>query len=731
MNLPTVKIERPAPRQGQVDVAEEASTDDATNEQCIYEVLDNIKTTDGILSMELLEIPQGFLELAEEARNSGVEKKQSFLVEEVPPQVTGMTRPMIEPVSETTDEDLGKSVAVHREGTARVPTVKLEAGQLMQWPDTKSDGVMIHEIMLESEMSPVGSVRRTAVPVSVAAKSEMFTAVFAGGVVAVAAPLVVVEAVTSRVSVLPVVGSDLLTGLSVAAGKTGQLFLGSGSSLDKVGHGAGRSGVRMVPVESLPELREVRDIMFSCMRPVAVLTSQFFFSDEEGDLEIPLRINDDRASLQQEVDFNDGYMGPLMIEQAQGVGPAENRWDDHRILDIICWLCRWLNILNLGPTNGLCEVSGTYKWKSCTGTVPRSNQYPGGDLEVSGRPGLRSREETTGSVDRKGQYEDADWLNKNPNRVAGTVFVQTDATVAQYCSYITGILTKDWAVSNRSEVKASTLGYPSILVRDTGNQDKTWIRLTCVWFYNCLAGQIVMSSSNLMPVVTRPQTIDEVPSHLSESFLKHVSDSHLDKLYDLPEDIPNSNCVRIVTPDEHVNTGFHEILVYDMGQEEWPQVPLCDIGCLRLDWPKDLFAFVGRYQLELEQMRKACRDRFGPAAAGTCPTCEKYIQVNLGKHVALYHLDLAVMALPGRLVSGLERDITRLCGPHAQGTQHTDLGEGWEPGSMVSTMDSHSRTVAQYEQAIRIWDIHRHVLVIVWEDTRLSGDRTCLDCSPS
>ena len=41
--------------------------------------------------------------------------------------------------------------------------------------------------------------------------------------------------------------------------------------------------------------------------------------------------------------------------------------------------------------------------------------------------------------------------------------------------------------------------------------------------------------------------------------------------------------------------------------------------CLRLDWPKD----------------------FGPAASGTCPTCDKYIQVNLGKHVALYHLDLA------------------------------------------------------------------------------------------
>ena len=65
-------------------------------------------------------------------------------------------------------------------------------------------------------------------------------------------------------------------------------------------------------------------------------------------------------------------------------------------------------------------------------------------------------------------------------------------------------------------------------------------------------------------------------------------------------------------------------------------MPLSEIGCLRLDWPKDLFAFVGRYQLELE-----CRDRFGGSSSGTCPTCDKYIQVNLGKHVALYHLDLA------------------------------------------------------------------------------------------
>ena len=100
-------------------------------------------------------------------------KKQFFLVDEVLPQVTEMTRPMIEPVSWTTDEDLGQSVEVHCEGAARVPTAKFEAGQLMQWPDIKSDGVMIREIMLEWEMSPIGYVWHAAEPVSVAAKSEM------------------------------------------------------------------------------------------------------------------------------------------------------------------------------------------------------------------------------------------------------------------------------------------------------------------------------------------------------------------------------------------------------------------------------------------------------------------------------------------------------------------------------------------------------------------------------
>ena len=104
----------------------------------------------------------------------------------------------------------------------------------------------------------------------------------------------------------------------------------------------------------------------------------------------------------------------------------------------------------MDPRNGLCEMSGRYKWNLCTGRVPRLMQYPGGDSEVSGGHCLRGLGETTGSVDRNGHYDDdADWVNENPNRAGGSVETETEATVAQCCSYIRGILTKNWALSNR------------------------------------------------------------------------------------------------------------------------------------------------------------------------------------------------------------------------------------------------------------------------------------------
>ena len=185
-NLPTdyVEILKPALPRVSGTVAEEASTDGATNKKCIYEVLDNKKTTTMKVSMDFLKIPQpsftrGFLELAEEARNVCIENEHCFLVDEVLPQVTGITRRVIEPVSWSLQEKLGQLVKVTRDGALRVPPEKLEVGQMMQWPGIKSDGVMIDGIMLRSEIGPV---RGAAEPVLWAAKSEVFTpVVFSGG----------------------------------------------------------------------------------------------------------------------------------------------------------------------------------------------------------------------------------------------------------------------------------------------------------------------------------------------------------------------------------------------------------------------------------------------------------------------------------------------------------------------------------------------------------------------
>ena len=297
-------IVRPAPRQVMVEVLEEIRTDENTIEECTYGILDKNETTKRKMSTELLDMSQklitrGFLELAEEARIVGVRKTPSVRMNEVIPQITEITRPMCNSISWEIEEDMEQSVESLCEVTMEVPTVRFDVGQLMQWPDVNSAGEMICEFKLESEMFSPGPARREAEPVFMAAESEVFTPVFAGGVVAEAGPLVVAEAVTSRVSALPTVGSDIQTGLSAAVGGEDRWCLSSGDNLDKVCHGTGRSDARMVPVEHLLLFSEVHNVMFSWLRPVVALTSEFCLSDEGEDVEMPLHINDGRPANKQ------------------------------------------------------------------------------------------------------------------------------------------------------------------------------------------------------------------------------------------------------------------------------------------------------------------------------------------------------------------------------------------------------------------------------------------------
>ena len=98
----------------------------------------------------------------------------------------------------------------------------------------------------------------------------------------------------------------------------------------------------------------------------------------------------------------------------------------------------------MGPQKWLGANSGQKNGILCTGIVPRSVQYPVGRSVLRCSPRLRRLGDGTGSVDRNGQYDDdADWLDGYPNRVGGSVITETDATVAQYGSYIRGIPTED------------------------------------------------------------------------------------------------------------------------------------------------------------------------------------------------------------------------------------------------------------------------------------------------
>ena len=99
------------------------------------------------------------------------------------------------------------------------------------------------------------------------------------------------------------------------------------------------------------------------------------------------------------------------------------------------------------------------------------------------------------------------------------------------------------------------------------------------------------------------------------TFLGLALDLRSDKLYDFVQDIPDimglralrpsaaivkimsvpdSRCIRVVTPDDHVNIGFHEVLLHYMEDEDLPFVSLSELNCLHLDWPKTLFVFMSR-----------------------------------------------------------------------------------------------------------------------------------------
>ena len=67
--------------------------------------------------------------------------------------------------------------------------------------------------------------------------------------------------------------------------------------------------------------------------------------------------------------------------------------------------------------------------------------------------------------------------------------------------------------------------------------------------------------------------------------------------------VRNSRCIRVVTPDDHVTCGYHDILLHDLGDEDFPFVSISELDYLRRTWPRAVFAFMtrsARYGTETE-----------------------------------------------------------------------------------------------------------------------------------
>ena len=194
------------------------------------------------------------------------------------------------------------------------------------------------------------------------------------------------------------------------------------------------------------------------------------------------------------------------------------------------------------------------------------------------------------------------------------------------------------------------------------SQSLSWSILADLWFSCRLVWWRTMSSGVDLPAVNQTGAATAATDPLPGTLLGLGLDLRSDRLYDLAGDIPDvmglraiqpraamvkvmsvpdSCCVRVVTPDDHVSIGFHEILMHNLEDEELPFVALSELGCLRLDWPRTLLTFMSRYQFDLDQMRKECQERIGYTQTGACTTCGKYILQNLGRHIALYHMELA------------------------------------------------------------------------------------------
>ena len=91
----------------------------------------------------------------------------------------------------------------------------------------------------------------------------------------------------------------------------------------------------------------------------------------------------------------------------------------------------------------------------------------------------------------------------------------------------------------------------------------------------------------------------------------------------LPGQFPNE--LRVLIPDAGAApVAFHDIVMMDLGATpEWTtrRIVPSEVTALRRRWPKILFATMHKRQIDMENLRRFCKDR--TERAFYCPQCKE------------------------------------------------------------------------------------------------------------
>ena len=268
-----------------------------------------------------------FMRLAEEALLVDVGWTTSEDMEEIGPQRCGFGEVISKDISWRREDIVDRSVDFGLKEARGMPTSVVEEDRSLQWSIEECANEVRGAYARESQMPSHGPVVREAELVFVATEFEVFIPVFVGEPVEMMAPLVVAEAVTTRVSALLTVGSDFQTGLSTAVGREDRCILGLDNTLNKVGHVAGQLSVSTVPVEDLLYFSAVCYVLPHVVRSLTVCISTFFLSDDRGELPLPFWESEDRPDRISKIYVHEIDMRAQMTTKMHGVGPNGDRWD--------------------------------------------------------------------------------------------------------------------------------------------------------------------------------------------------------------------------------------------------------------------------------------------------------------------------------------------------------------------------------------------------------------------